>query len=254
MKLRDWLQAEPFTLTMSSGFFSFFAHAGMLSVLVEEKMIPTRVSGSSAGGLVGSLWASGCTMPDLIERLLTLQKADFWDPGMGLGLLKGKLFRQLLRDISEVERLEACPRPVVLSLHDGLSRSTHVFDSGSFADVVYGTCAVPFMFQPVWINRRPYWDGGIKDRAGLAGIEDGSRVFYHHIVSRSAWRRKDDPALQIPDRANMATLVIEGLPRVGPNQLEQGKIAFEQARASTSQALEQPIIDNEVNVNAGRLV
>lgn len=82
MKLRDWLQAEPFTLTMSSGFFSFFAHSAILSVLEEEGLLPNRVSGTSAGGLVGSLWASGRTMPDLIERLLSLKREDFWDPGI----------------------------------------------------------------------------------------------------------------------------------------------------------------------------
>lgn len=237
MQLREWLQAQPFTLTMSSGFFSFFAHAGMLSVLEEENLLPGRVTGSSAGGLVGALWASGRSMPELVQRLMTLEKVDFWDPGIGLGLLKGKCFRQLLRDISQVNRLEECRVPVSLSLFDGLSRSTQVFDSGPFDTLVYATCAVPFMFHPIWIDGRPYWDGGIKDRPGLAAMAHGERVLYHHIKSRSAWRRKDDPSLQIPDRENMVSLEIQSLPRVGPNRLEHGKIAFEMARAATQEAL-----------------
>jgi len=52
--LRNWLRAEPFTLTMSSGFFSFFAHAGMLSVLEKEKLLPSRITGSSAGRVPGA--------------------------------------------------------------------------------------------------------------------------------------------------------------------------------------------------------
>lgn len=246
MLLRDWLRAQPFTLTMSSGFFSFFAHSGVLSVLEEENLLPVRVSGSSAGGLVGSLWASGCSMSTLVDRLLVLKKEDFWDPGIGLGLLKGELFRQLLREISQAQRLEECPIPVVLSIYDGFSRGTHVFHKGPFDQLVYATCAVPFMFQPIWINRRPYWDGGIKDRPGLAGVKDGDRVFYHHIESRSAWRRRDDPALKIPERENMAALEIVGLPRVGPNRLEQGKLAFAEAQTAMREALRKPIVDGKV--------
>jgi len=41
--LRDWLRAGPFTLAMSSGFFGFYAHAGFLSVLEAEGLLPARV-------------------------------------------------------------------------------------------------------------------------------------------------------------------------------------------------------------------
>ena len=44
--LRDWLKEGPFALTMSSGFFGFFAHAGMLTVLEDEGFLPSRLSGS----------------------------------------------------------------------------------------------------------------------------------------------------------------------------------------------------------------
>ena len=243
MLLRDWLQAEPFTLTLSSGFFSFFAHSGMLSILEEEDLLPIRVSGSSAGALVGTLWASGRTMPELCDRLLTLQKDDFWDPGLGLGLLQGKRTRSLIWEIAGVERLEDCPVPAVVSVYDGVARQTHVLREGPLDQIVYASCAVPLMFQPIRINGRLYWDGGIQDRPGLAGIEKGARVFYHHIESRSPWRRKDDPALQIPVRQNMASLQIKGLPRVGPNQLEAGRVAFEVAREVTLDALNEHIRD-----------
>ena len=238
--LRDWLRAEPFTLTMSSGFFSFFAHAGMLSVLEKERLIPARITGSSAGGLVGTLWASGCDMPELQARLFTLTKDDFWDPAPGLGLLRGVKFRTLLSDIAGVARLEECRVPVALSLYHGFTRSIELFTSGPLADIVYGTCAVPFMFQPIRINGKSYWDGGIRDRPGLAGTNPSERIFYHYIESRSPWRRADDLALQIPTRDNLRTLVIGSLPRLGPNRLDLGQSAFDHAWAATERALDQP--------------
>jgi len=57
--LRDWLAERPFTLVMSSGFFGFYAHAGVVSVSEEPGLRPARIAGSSAGALVGALWGPG---------------------------------------------------------------------------------------------------------------------------------------------------------------------------------------------------
>ena len=63
--LRDWLAESPFSLAMSSGFFGFFAHTGMLAALEEAGVLPAEVAGSSAGALVAGLWASGIDAPAL---------------------------------------------------------------------------------------------------------------------------------------------------------------------------------------------
>ena len=59
MRLSEWLAEGPFTLAMSSGFFSFFAHTGMLGSLTTAGHVPRAVAGSSAGALVGGAWAAG---------------------------------------------------------------------------------------------------------------------------------------------------------------------------------------------------
>src|SRR5262245_4716936 len=57
--LGDWLARGPFGLAMSSGFFAFYAHTGMLSALVARGLAPVHVAGSSAGALVAGAWAAG---------------------------------------------------------------------------------------------------------------------------------------------------------------------------------------------------
>ena len=52
--LHDHLAQRPFALAMSSGFFGFFAHAGVLRALDEASLRPTRLSGSSAGAPDGT--------------------------------------------------------------------------------------------------------------------------------------------------------------------------------------------------------
>src|SRR4051812_30729734 len=95
--LAAWLAQEPFTLAMSSGYFGFFAHCGVLWALEEHGLIPARVRGSSAGALVTGLWAAGLSARQVADDLLSVTRADFWDPRPGLGFLKGQLFDQRLR-------------------------------------------------------------------------------------------------------------------------------------------------------------
>ncbi|MDB4959582.1 MAG: hypothetical protein JWO36_7151 [Myxococcales bacterium] len=235
--LASWLAERPFSLAMSSGFFSFFAHTGMLATLTQKGFMPRLVSGSSAGALVGGAWGAGLEPHKLAAELLRLRRADFWDPAPGAGLLAGKSFDRLLRDMLPVTAIERCRVPVLVSVFDIMRRRTHIVRTGDLARAIRASCAVPGLFHPVWIDRRPYWDGGILDRPGLAGIPGGERVLFHHISSRSPWRT----TLPIPQRAGMVTLVIEGLPRSGPFRLPEGHRALELARELTSRALDLPI-------------
>ena len=89
----DWLKEKPFSLSLSSGFFGFFAHCGFMSVLEERQLLPARISGSSAGALIAGLWAAGLDTDYIYRVLSTGKRDDFWDPHLGLGFLEGKRFR-----------------------------------------------------------------------------------------------------------------------------------------------------------------
>ena len=236
--LREFLEAGPFALAMSSGFFGFFAHAGMLSVLEEAGLRPSRVTGSSAGALVGATWASGVDAQGLADELLGLERRDFWDPGFGVGLLRGRLFHERLERLLRAKSFEACRVPVAVSVFDIRTRTTHVIERGSLNVAVRASCAVPVLFHPVMIDGRPYFDGGILDRPGLFGMPAGEeRVLFHHLTSRSPWRTK----LELPRREGMITLAIEDLPRSGPFKLDAGRRAFHVAREATLRALDRTI-------------
>jgi NTE family protein len=224
--LRDWLQAAPFTLALSSGFFGFFAHAGVVSVLEDEGLLPARITGSSAGALVGGLWASGVPAARLREELLALRRADFWDPGLGAGLLRGALLRARVESIAAAPTLEACPTPLALSVYDVRARRTAVLREGPLAPAIHASCALPVLFQPVRLGSRLYADGGVLDRPALAAVPAGERVLHHHLTSRSPWRRRGSPALRVPQQAGLRAVALHGLPRSGPFRLEVGPAAL----------------------------
>jgi NTE family protein len=239
--LREWLSSGPYTLTMSSGFFGFYAHAGVLSVLEEEDLVPASVTGSSAGALVGGLWAAGVSSNRLVAVLSDVDRSAFWDPGIGLGLLKGQLFAELLHRILPVRTFTECRVPVRISVFDAFTLRTRSVDSGDLATAIRASCAVPGLFHPVWHARRPLYDGGVLDRPGLCGVPDGERVFYHHLTSRVPLASAL-PVLGrgIPTRRDMFTFVVDGLPRCDPFHLENGRRAIDTASAGLRLALERP--------------
>jgi NTE family protein len=236
--LREHLREGPFALAMSSGFFAFFAHTGFLTVLEDEGLLPSRVSGSSAGALVAASWAVGLDAPLLAAELVRLERAHFWDPGVGPGLLRGRLFRERLEAILPARTFAACRVPAALSVFDVATRQTRVVESGDLPCAIHASCAVPLLFHPVLVEGRASLDGGILDRPGLAGMPDAEpRVLFHHIASKSPWRAKQD----VPRRRGMVSLTLQGLPRSGPFALEAGRRAFEAARHATKRALGRPL-------------
>lgn len=247
--LREWLSEAPFSLAMSSGFFSFFAHTGVVLALEEEGFSPNRLGGSSAGALVAGMWASGTPPKESARALSDLVRSDFWDPRPGLGVLAGKKFEAKVEELLTVKRFEECAVPLAVSVFDLLSGSTRSISEGRLAPAIVASCTVPLMFHPVWLRGRPTWDGGILDRPGMLGMGEG-RILYHHIVSRSPWRRKNSAALEIPKRPNMVALAIDGLPRSGPFRLEEGRRAMRVAREATLRALSAPFVENVVRVRA----
>ena len=239
--LREWLQEAPFGLAMSSGFFGFFAHAGFATALYEADLIPSRFSGASAGALVASGLAAGLSPQTFETELRALRREDFWDPFLGFGLLRGRKFRAKLASLLPVATFEACPHPLAVSVFDVWSWSTRVLNAGQLPIAVAASCTFPFLFQPVWMGRRPVIDGGVLDRPGLAGMpSECSRVLYHHLSSRSWWRGKNSAGLRIPQRDGLCTLVLDGLPRSGPTRLHVGPLAYEAARDATRVALDRP--------------
>lgn len=246
--LGDWLSKEPFALAMSSGFFSFFAHTGMLLALEEAGLKVKRVSGSSAGGLVAGLSAAGLSATELRDELARLRREDFWDPKPGFGLLGGRLFRNKLDELLPVTRFEECKIPVHISVYDLAKRKTAVLSEGDLASAIQASCAMPVLFHPVRRDGRLLSDGGLADRPGIAGSPKQERILYHHIASRSPWRRPGSRTLQIPKREAMVSLRINELPRANPFHLDRGVQAMSVAQEATRRALDLPIVDSLVTV------
>lgn len=239
-KLADVLANRPFTLCLSSGFFGFYTHGGMLSALEEAQLVPRRMVGSSAGAIVGGCIASGVPLSEFRSFLFYLKRKDFWDPQWGPGLLRGGRFDELLRKLMPTTERAEFQTPFSCS---GWSLEDRCSKELAYEDVVScirASAAFPGLFQPVRIQSSSYLDGGIGDRPGFSNLQENEWTLYHHLSTRSPWRtRRGAQAPVTPP--NVLTLDLGSFRRLGPFSLDEGPLVWAQARERTLRALEEPI-------------
>lgn len=237
MNLASSLQKSPFHLALSSGFFGFYAHVGFLKAIFELDLKPISYSGSSAGAIVAAAAANGFSIGE-IEKLITgVSRKDFWDPSFGFGLLSGlKLETMLAKEIgSEFENLKF---PMQISVFDIYAKKTHVIKSGNLALAIRASCAVPFMFHPVKIDTRYYWDGGIADKMAISEIPKEIKVLSHYLEStsidpHSLYELKRDQKSFAERSDSLKVIQLKNLPRANPFTMNRGPEIIEAAYKKT---------------------
>lgn len=238
------LASRPFELIMSSGFFGFFAHTGVVRALEELGLRPALVGGSSAGALVAGMWGAGLSADAIRDRLFALRREDFWDPDplflLRGGILRGERFGALLDESLQstgVSTIDQCRIPVRVVAFDVAKRRAVALERGSLNLAIRASCCVPFMFQPTRIEGRAFLDGGITDRPGILASTPGAAVLYHHLPATSPWRRFTPQQNQPPAHPQLTMLCEPALPRLSPFHLSRGPAAYAMAREMTLRTL-----------------
>lgn len=233
----------PFTLSLSSGFFGFYAHVGFLKALADLRVEPAAYTGASAGAIIAAAAASGMNIKEIEALALRVSRDLFWDPFPGLGFLRGKRLQEVIaREIgSDFEKLQ---KPLRISTFDIATRSTKVFTSGNLARVIRASCAVPVMFHPVRIDRRFYWDGGVKDKMGIHGLPLQEKILSHYLENGSRdpyslYESRRDTNSVSARGGNLVKLRLKGLPRSGPFALHRGREIIEIAHKKALTAISE---------------
>lgn len=238
--LRNWLSEGPYTLALSSSFFGFFAHCGVATALFEQGFRPARITGSSAGALVGGALASGMKPEEVRELVFGIQREDFWDPGIGFGYLRGKKFLGLLEE-NFVSSFAEAKIPFAAAAFDLLRWRTHFLAEGSLPRAVVASCAVPLLFQPVRIGARLYIDGGVFHKSGLQLSNPRERILCIYIQSNRLMDSYEKGRGFVRLEKAQRVVRFQQLPNVDYNSLGTGRKAYAAAYKRSLKALDQPL-------------
>ncbi len=138
------------------------AHISALRVLESAHIPIDIVTGTSAGAIIGSLYATGTSL-DEIEALIRRSGLRHWltRDRTGMGLFSTDGIRRILEsEIGKGRRIEDLPGRFAAISVDIDSHQEVVSDSGLVADAVCASAAFPGLFAPVKIGERYLIDGG----------------------------------------------------------------------------------------------
>lgn len=149
-------------IALGGGAAKGFAHIGVIKMLEANGLTPAVVSGTSAGSVVGALYASGMDAFALQEKAVGLDETSIRDLQFSSGgLVKGQKLEDYVNEQVQRRPLEKLAKPfvaVATRLEDG---ERTVFARGNTGQAVRASSSVPGVFQPVTIGKYHFVDGGV---------------------------------------------------------------------------------------------
>lgn len=144
-------------LALSSGGARGLAHIGVLQVLEREGIAPGFVAGSSIGGLIGALHASGLPSRDLLAMARNFRFPRRFLPGCLLD------WEQIFPSVAVAipDTFEDLRTPLALSATDIEEGCQVVLHTGGLLPAVRATCALPGVLRPERIGGRWLVDGAV---------------------------------------------------------------------------------------------
>lgn len=149
-------------LVLGGGAARGFAHVGVIRALEANGIRPDFVVGTSAGSLVGALYAAGYGGLDLQRIALTMDESSLGDWTLpDRGVFKGEYLQTFVNQAVQNRPLERLNIPLGVVATDLRSGEAVVFRQGNAGMAVRASSSVPGVFQPVTIAGREYVDGGL---------------------------------------------------------------------------------------------
>jgi NTE family protein len=153
-------------LALGGGAARGFAHIGVIKALEAQGIVPDIVVGTSAGSVVGALYASGYNGFALQKIALDMDEATISDwavPffGKSSGVLKGDALQAYVNKAVHNVPIEKLRIPFGAVATDLKTGQPILFRRGNTGMAVRASSAVPSVFQPVTIGNRTYVDGGL---------------------------------------------------------------------------------------------
>jgi len=149
-------------LVLGSGGARGYAHIGVIEVLEQQGIRPDFIVGTSAGSIVGSIYASGKSAAELRDIALKLKANDVRDVNVSLkGFFDGKKVEDYVNDQVHnipLQKLKIPMYVVATELKDGAKT---VFNYGNTGQAVRASTSIPSMFVPTKIHNTEYVDGGL---------------------------------------------------------------------------------------------
>jgi NTE family protein len=219
-------------LVLSGGGARGFAHLGVLQALNEAGIFPDVVSGTSAGAIVGVLYADGYTPEEIMKILNSNSRYHYIRPTVPReGLLQISGIIRILRDNLRAKTFEDLKIPLFVTATDLNNGKIVYFSEGELLDIVIASASIPVLFKPVIIKNIYYVDGGVLDNLPIRPIENKCRFIIGSFVNPTGYEKNVNSLISIAERTFLLSVSKEVFEKskkfdlfVAPMELKNHKI------------------------------
>ncbi len=164
-------------IALSGGGTRGMVHVGALQALEEHGISPDVISGTSAGAIVGVLYANGYTPAELLE----FSRENTFLKMMSLRLPKKgfvkhtHLMKQLKKHIPENSfgALKKSLYVAIANLNTGLAEFR---SEGPLWEIIVASSSVPIIFEPIELDGELFVDGGLVKNMPASILQDKADV------------------------------------------------------------------------------
>lgn len=241
-------------IALGGGAAKGFAHIGVIKVLEGQGLTPDVVAGTSAGSVVGALYASGLNGFALQEHSFSLDEAQVRDISMtGGGLVKGEKLQDYVNQLVGNKPIERLVKPFAAVSTQLETGERIVFRRGNTGQAVRASSSIPGVFQPTLIGSHRYVDGGVVSPVPVdAARELGADIVVAVDISSKAQNgRPTDSMFSIlgqtvvimgqklgeQELARADVVVRPKVGQIGPAEFEQKNVAILEGEKAAQAAL-----------------
>lgn len=160
-------------LALSGGGTKGIAHAGAIQALEEYGITIHSIAGTSAGALVGALYAAGASVKD-IQAFFS--SSNLFDPRKfafrRAGFLNSDVFADHIKNYIPTDSFESLEKSLKVTATNLNTMKLKVFDSGELYYPILASAAFPGIFTPVEFENETYVDGGVLNNFPVDLLDD----------------------------------------------------------------------------------
>ncbi len=148
-------------LVLSGGGARGAAHIGVIKALEENGIFPTHISGTSAGAIVGALYAAGVSWSEMLNffKTISIFQTNRYARNKP-GFIDTEKFYDDLQTYFIKDNFDSLKKPLFVTAANIIDGTLKVFSKGQLIKPIMASASFPGVFTPTEINGKFYVDGG----------------------------------------------------------------------------------------------